>query len=178
MSNPKLHQKMLSRQARLFKFVATEERGWSAVWPRLHWNICLRDSVVENLGFSQRKSMLCLIYTTSGIFTTWSKALTKIGFLPSHRDWDIRHCLPRWLYFKEMGAWSSRKTVLGCKTGKRLFKRFTSQRGRERKRYKERKVTDLEAERSLPVHSLGKLRTILMLSWSHHRKNWSGHTLT
>ena len=48
-----------------------------------------------------------------------SKVPSKVRLLPFHGDWKLRLPLPWWLHFRGMAPRSLRKTVLGCKTGKK-----------------------------------------------------------
>ena len=68
---------------------------------------------------------------TADNFTAWSQATRELG---SHLSTGTENGspLPRCVHFTGMAPGSLKKTFMGCKTGKRLLKRFTSSKGRER----------------------------------------------
>lgn len=127
-----MHQQKLSRQGRLYSSLLQEGRE-----SRMQSDLNATETkvggvlIVEDIGFSQRKSKLSSGYMISGAFTSWSEVPTKVRLLPSNRDWEIEVLSSLLITFQKDGSQSLRKTVLHCKTGKRLFKRFTSQRGKE-----------------------------------------------
>lgn len=67
--------------------------------------------IVEDIGFSQRKSKLSSVYMISGAFTSWSEVPTKVRLLPSNRDWEIEVLSSFLITFQKDGSQSLRKTV-------------------------------------------------------------------
>lgn len=75
--------------------------------------------------------------------------LSKVRLLSLHRNWEIGVLSPLMIISKRDGSQVLEKNILGCKAVKRLFKRFTSQRDRERiYNYKFSKGIFLRKERS------------------------------
>lgn len=121
-----------------------------------YWNVLCCGGIIAPLcmltGLIQRKSKL-----SWDCFTAWITAPTEVRLLNSHTDWEVGCHLPR-LHFKRMARRSLRKTVLGCKTAKRLLKSFKSQRDWKFCNYKFSKVNAARKGRSEAGRQEGSLK--------------------
>ena len=84
-------------------------------------------------GLTQGKGKLSCAFMMKGSITLGARCSRReVRLLSSHRDWKVVTLSSSIMSFQRDGPRSLRKTVLGCRTGKRLLKIFAFQRGKER----------------------------------------------
>lgn len=127
------------KQARLtsFKGTATREWGQNRMWPQLSWNKGLEWFMSSSTGIIGYLSLL-IVLTQRKVNFPWQVVLLQLvatqcrSYVPPLPETGIAECyLLCWLHFQGMAPRSLRKTFLGCRPGKRLLERYSSQRGRK-----------------------------------------------
>lgn len=82
------------------------------------------------IGLTPKEKCIFSYHHNGRFFYNLEQGVLQSSLLPSHRDWELGPPSSWWL-FQKLAPRSLRKTAHGCESGRRLFKRFTSQKSKE-----------------------------------------------